>query len=150
MRSSCPCAKERDPLRLAVKAIMTPGQQFVFFRRLCCSAAICFLFFLVFSTPHRVHHLHEQLPSPKAHPINHANAHDHADHSDRSVPNHQPAAKPNDCVVLSVAQGVHVSLVAPFDLPVFETAAAGRVHHLVLKIKSYSTTPRSPRAPPRV
>src|SRR5687767_670964 len=100
---------------------MIPAKQFASIRRsLCSSAALSFLLFLVFSAPHRVHHVYDQLPSPAAHPVSHAEAHDHSNHNDRSLPD-QPA-KANDCIVLAVAQSAHISLASSVDIAVFETA----------------------------
>jgi hypothetical protein len=113
------------------------------------NAAVSLLFFLVFSAPHRVHHFFEEWPSPTGRQVTHGQSHDHADRNDQRSPDSRPASKPNDCVVLSVAQSAHVSLVASFDLAVFETAAAGCATHLTVTIKSVSASPGSPRAPPR-
>jgi hypothetical protein len=132
--------------RIAAKAIMKPGKQFALTKRgLCWSTAISFLFFLVFSAPHRVHHLYEQLPSPVAQHV----AHDHSDSNDRGASDNQPASKPTDCVVLSVAQSAHISSVSSFDLPVFETAAARCADHPIVAIKAFNTSAGAPRAPPR-
>ena len=139
------------PTTMTVKTMMRSGEQFALTKcRLCWSVTLSFLFFLVFSSPHRVHHLYEQLPSATAHHISHADAHDHSDRNDRSPHDNQPASKPNDCVVLSVAQSAHVSLVSSFDLHVFETTVVRCANHPILSIKSLTTSPGSPRAPPRV
>src|ERR671925_1346197 len=109
---------------------MRPAKQFASIRRSLCSiAALSLLFFLVFSAPHRVHHVYEQLPSATAHPTSHGEAHDHSDHNDRSLPDHPGKAK--DCLVLAVAQSAHISLASSVELAVFETGTADCAYHII-------------------
>jgi len=139
------------PTRIVVKAMMRSGKLFAGSKRgLCWNTALAFLFFLAFSAPHRVHHVYEQLAASSAPHIAHAVAHDHFERNDRRPHDNQPASKPNDCVVLSVAQSAHLSLVSSFDLPIVATPVSRCADHPVVTIKSFNTTPGSPRAPPRV
>jgi len=131
--------------------MMRSGKLFAGSKRgLCWNTALAFLFFLAFSAPHRVHHVYEQLAASSAPHIAHAVAHDHFERNDRRPHDNQPASKPNDCVVLSVAQSAHLSLVSSFDLPIVATPVSRCADHPVVTIKSFNTTPGSPRAPPRV
>src|SRR4029453_15614073 len=130
--------------------MLPPGKQLSLTRRgLCLSAAFSFLFFLVFSAPHRVHHFFEQTSPPqrvaevKVH--NHSEPTDH-DGQDRSL----PRSKPGDCAVLSAAQTSHASLVAPFSLPNLERTANFRDYHFATAIPSRHFSLASPRAPPLI
>jgi hypothetical protein len=87
-----------------------PGKSSVMRRHLHLSAALSFLLFLIASEPHRVHHFFEQFPNPgtsTAHADEHSDGaqHSHDKDQDRS------RSQQNDCVVLSVAQHAHASLV---------------------------------------
>ena len=125
--------------------MLLPGKQISLAKRgLCFNAALSFLSFLVFSAPHRVHHFFEQTSAPQR--IAHAESHDHSernDHNNRSL----PGSKPNDCVVLSVAQAAHASLDAAFSLPNLESTADFRDYHRATAIASRHSSPASPRDP---
>jgi hypothetical protein len=138
------------PTRIAVKAPMRPGKKIATAKpSLCWSTALSFLFFLVFSAPHRVHHVYEQLHSSTARHVDHGEIDDHAKSNDRRSSGNQPS-KANDCVVLVVTQTAHLSSVSSFDLPVLATATPRRAYYPSETIKSFNASPASPRAPPRV
>jgi hypothetical protein len=130
--------------------MLPPGKQLSLTRRgLCFSAAFSFLFFLVFSAPHRVHHFFEQTSAPQA--AVHLKVHNHSEHTNHSGQNRSlPTSKPGDCAVLSAAQTAHASLVAPFSLPNLERTANFRDYHFATAIPSRHFSLASPRAPPLI
>lgn len=138
--------------RIAIKAMIRPGKQLSLASRgLCLNAAISLLFFVVFSVPHRVHHFFEQTAAPEAHRIAHGHAHDYSNGNGRDAHDPSPpASKRSDCIVLSVAQSAHVSLLALFTLPIFEGAATCRHDHRATTVASRHSSPASPRAPPQL
>lgn len=138
--------------RIAIKAMMLLGKQLSLTKRgLCLNAAISLLFFLVFSAPHRVHHFFEQTSAPTADRIIYADAHHHSDGNDRDPHDKsQPVSKQSDCIVLSVSQAAHLSLVALFSFPIFEGATVRCDNHRATAIASRHLSPASPRAPPQL
>jgi hypothetical protein len=122
-------------------------------RSLSLAAAVAFCFFLIASAPHRVHHFFEQLPGSSEHQGAHAAAHEHTgaahnghDHHDRD--HERTPQQPDDCVVLSVAQNAHASLVHSFNLWIFDSAVTRRRESGVVAASSFNPAPRSQRAPP--
>jgi hypothetical protein len=116
------------------------------------SAAVSFLFFLVFSAPHRVHHYFEQFPAPWDHYSAQAQPHEHADgeqrrHNDQHDRKSYPQ---NDCAVLSIAKTVHASAVYSFDFTVFQVALTRDHDQSFLTGPFYNLSPFSQRAPPSV
>src|SRR5688572_915747 len=75
----------------------------------CVLLAVAFLFFVLSSAPHRVHHFFEQGPLALAKNLSgldpHHNAHDEG-HSHGGVPQ-APATNSAECAVLSLAQNAH-------------------------------------------
>jgi len=138
--------------RIAIKAMIRLGKQLSLAKRgLCLNAAISLLFFLVFSAPHRVHYFFEQTSSPTAHHIIYADAHNHSDGNDRDPHDKsQPVSKKSDCIVLSISQATHLSLVALFSFPIFEGATVRCDNHRATAIASRHSSPASPRAPPQL
>jgi hypothetical protein len=111
--------------------------------------AAAFVFFLAASAPHRVHHFFEQFPAPAGQDI--AHAHEHADgahHSHHDHHNPKPKQQ-NDCVVLSVAQNAHASLVQVFDFAVISSAVVRRGESPTTSVSSFNPSPFSQRAPPQ-
>jgi hypothetical protein len=114
------------------------------------SAATAFCFFLIASAPHRVHHFFEQLPESSEHHPVHAETHEHSgiahDHHGRD--HGQRRQQETDCVVLSVAQTAHASLVQSFSFAIFESEVTRRHEPRVEGASSFNPAPRSQRAPP--
>jgi hypothetical protein len=116
------------------------------------SVAAAFGFFLAASAPHRVHHFFEQFSAPAEQRAAHVHTHEHADgerHSHHDHHNPQPKQQ-NDCVVLSVAQNAHASLVHAFDFSAAASAVARRAEPAMVIASSFNLSPFSQRAPPRV
>jgi hypothetical protein len=113
-------------------------------RGLYLSVAAAFWFFLAASAPHRVHHFLKQSPAVAGHHTDGGEQHNHADHHDRK-PSQQ-----SDCVVLSVAQNAHASIVHSFSVSVLECAVARRPEQPVVTALSFNPAPFSQRAPPLV
>jgi hypothetical protein len=114
------------------------------------SVAAAFWVFLVVSAPHRVHHFFEQFPATEQR-VGHAHAHAHADGSQHRHHDHHDSRpkQQNDCVVLTVAQNVHASLVQVFDFAVIASAVARYGESLVTAVSSFNPSPFSQRAPPQ-
>ena len=114
-------------------------------RGLFLSVAAVFVFFLAASAPHRVHHFFEQFPAPAEQRVAHADGAQHSHHD-----HHNPKPKQqNDCVVLSVAQNAHASLVQAFHFTVIASAVARCGESTVTVVSSFNPSPFSQRAPPR-
>jgi hypothetical protein len=127
-----------------------PGQSSAVRRHLRLGAALSFLLFLIASAPHRVHHFFEQFPSSAESAS--TRTHEHADGTDHSHENHENRpgrqSQQNDCVVLSVAQHAHASLVQIFSFTVTERIIARDREQSVLAIAAFNSAPCSQRAPP--
>jgi hypothetical protein len=122
-------------------------------RSLYLAAAAAFCFFLVASAPHRVHHFFERPPEPATRDAAHAENHDHIGNAHHSHDHHDPdrdrrPQQENDCVVLSVAQNAHASLVQLFTFTLFDFAIPRRHEPCAAPASSFSSAPRSQRAPP--
>jgi hypothetical protein len=118
-------------------------------RGLFLSVAAAFVFFLAASAPHRVHHFFEQFPAPAEQRA--AHTHEHADGSQHSHHDHHNSRpkQQNDCVVLSVAQNAHASLVQAFHFAVIASAMARCGESAVTAVSSFNPSPFSQRAPPQ-
>ena len=119
-------------------------------RRFHLAVAGTFLFFLVLSAPHRVHHFFEQFA-----PANDTRTDYQHEHSDGAQHSHgkqqdRPRSQQNDCVALSLAQHAHTSLVQLFSFSVPERAVVREWEHSVLAESAFSSAPCSQRAPPQV
>ena len=85
--------------------------------------AAAFLFFVLYSAPHRVHHLFENLPSLQARdhetaPVaaaseGHEHGHDHHSGSESSDPSR---SSKSNCLAQSVAQNSHLSFHQPLEI----------------------------------
>ena len=121
-------------------------------RRLYLSTATAFCFFLIASTPHRVHHLFEQLPGSSEQHTAHADTQEHTGDSQHGHGNHasddDQRQQENNCIVLSVAQHAHGSLVQLFSFASFDVAFFHCHERPVLAVASFNPAPRSQRAPP--
>jgi hypothetical protein len=109
--------------------------------------AAAFLFFLVGSAPHRVHHFFEQgTLAPQSAVVTHS--HD-AGEDDPGHP-HAPQAPGNapDCAVQSLAQNAHAAAPSLGALPLEEFACARIEHLAVARAASFNPSPFSQRAPP--
>lgn len=120
-------------------------------RGLFLSVAAAFVSFLAASAPHRVHHFFEQFPAPAEQRVAHAHTHQHGDgerHSHNDHHNPKPKQQ-NDCVVLSVAQNAHASVVQAFGFTVVASAVARCGESAVITVSSFNPSPFSQRAPPQ-
>jgi hypothetical protein len=84
------------------------------------AAAALFLFFLLYSAPHQIHHSFE--------------------HSDT----------PSPCLAFAVAKGCHLQTTSPIDFSFTPTASASIVFSLSVWIPYFTPSPFSQRAPPAV
>ena len=127
-----------------------PGQSWAVRRHLHLGAALSLLLFLIASAPHRVHHFFEQVHSSAESGA--TRTHEHADGTHHSHDTHQnrPSrqAQQNECVVLSVAQHAHASLVQIFNFTVTERIIARDREQFVLAVAAFNSAPCSQRAPP--
>lgn len=153
--NGCPSPRLRLParrFRIAVKAMRRRGKNFSLVRLgLCLNAAISLFCFLVFSAPHRVHHFFEQTSIPRTHHFADEQTHDHSGGSEPSQHSPSPpASKASDCIVLSVAQSAHASVVASFSLPVFGDTDTWCPDPRAAVTAFRLSSPASPRAPPQL
>jgi hypothetical protein len=111
------------------------------------SCATAFWFFIAASAPHRVHHFFEQLSTTHHVARVQTNEPSSGEHRHDGRENKRPAQQ-NDCIVLSVAQHAHASVVQSFTLAVRESAV-GRPHERpIVAASSFNPAPFSQRAPP--
>jgi hypothetical protein len=82
------------------------------------AAAALFLFFLLYSAPHQIHHSFE--------------------HSD----------SPSPCQAFAVAKGCHLQTISPIDFSFTPTASAAIVFSPSVWIPYFTPSPFSQRAPP--
>src|SRR5688500_6684659 len=118
-------------------------------RGLYLSLTVAFWFFIAAAAPHRVHHFFEQFPTAKHH-VAHVQTQghggsEHDSHHDRHQ-DKRPSPQ-NDCVVLSVAQNTHASVVQSFSLAVLECAVACRHERYVVSAWTFNPAPFSRSAP---
>jgi hypothetical protein len=116
----------------------------------CLLLAVAFLFFVLSSTPHRVHHFFEQTTAGQAEHVSAldgANSAHEADHGHRGLPK-APGTESPDCAVLSLAQNAHASTAALVALPVLPVVYAHAGDLAVLSTGSFNPSPFSQRAPP--
>jgi hypothetical protein len=115
-----------------------------------------FLFFVLYSAPHRVHHLFENLPSSQAGdhetaPVaaaseSHEHGHDHHSGSESSDPGRSSAK--SDCVAQSVAQNSHLSFHQPLKIAYHPLKIKAQADPPVVAAYQLSRSPSSQRAPP--
>jgi hypothetical protein len=113
--------------------------------------AIAFLFFLISSEPHRVHHFFEESQLTKAKNVNsddrQNSTHEAAGQDHNRVPQ-APARNSGECAVLSLAQNAHGFTAPVIALP-FQTVACAHAADLtVFSTVSFNPCPFSQRAPP--
>jgi hypothetical protein len=114
----------------------------------CVAVAAAFLFFVLYSAPHRVHHFFEQRPVAAAQDNNQAwhgdpsaaNGHDH----EREPP--QP--KPTDCAAQLAAQNTHLAALPLIEFPFAKFTSTAVEPHAVARASSFNPSPYSQRAPP--
>lgn len=118
-------------------------------RGLYLSIAAVFGLFLVSSAPHRVHHFFERLPTADHYTFA-THAHDNAEGTERSDSNQhkRPTSQPTDCLVLSVAQNAHASLVQAFSFAPIECAVTHQQDQEISIAISFNPAPFAQRAPP--
>jgi hypothetical protein len=115
-----------------------------------------FLFFVLYSAPHRVHHLFENLPLLQARdhetaPVaaaseGHEHGHDHHSGSESSDPGRSSAK--SDCVAQSVAQNSHLSFHQPLKIAYHALKIKAQADPPVVAAYQLSRSPSSQRAPP--
>lgn len=105
--------------------------------------------FLASSAPHRVHHFFERLPAAE-YSAAAGHGHDHAEGAEHGGGDHQerPNSQSTDCLVFSVAQNSHASLVQPFAIFAVEHAIALQGDQAISESRSFNPSPFSQRAPP--
>jgi hypothetical protein len=116
------------------------------------SAAASFLFFLIVSAPHRVHHFFEQIPSAETARASQIQVHEHGGsthHSHDNDRNRRSTTQP-DCVVLSISQNAHAAIVHTIAFAVLQYAVARDLDGPVVSAWSFNPAPFSQRAPPLV
>jgi hypothetical protein len=114
------------------------------------AVAAAFLFFVLYSAPHRVHHFFEQGPVAAAQDNNQAwhrdpsaaNGHDHERES--------PQPKPTDCAAQLAAQNTHFAAPSPIAFPFREIIRAQSEIGVVTWAATFNPSPFSQRAPPPV
>jgi hypothetical protein len=112
------------------------------------AVAAAFLFFVLYSAPHRVHHFFEQGPVAAAQDSNQAwhndpsgaNGHDHERES--------PQPKPTDCAAQLAAQNAHFAALPLIEFPFATFNSAAVEPHAVAWASSFNPSPYSQRAPP--
>jgi hypothetical protein len=114
------------------------------------SLIAAFWFFIAASAPHRVHHFFEQFATSLKDDLAHVQTQrpsgsEHDSHHDRQD---NPPSQQNDCLVLSVAQNAHASIVQSFTFAVVECAVARHNERPVVTASSFNPAPFSQRAPP--
>ena len=111
-------------------------------------AALSFLLFLIASAPHRVHHFFEQFPAPAESAATRTHKHADGTHHSHENKGNRPESQQADCVLLSVAQHAHASLVQVFSFTVTERVIAREREPSVLAVAAFNSAPFSQRAPP--
>ena len=103
--------------------------------------ALSLLLFLTASTPHRVHHFFDQSSSTAVSRA--ARTHEHADgtHHSHDHNKNRPKSTQSDCVVLSVAQHAHASVVQIFSFTVVARAMARHDEQVVFAAHSINLAP---------
>jgi hypothetical protein len=118
--------------------------------------AAAFLFFVLYSAPHRVHHLFENLPSSQAGDhetapvaaasVGHEHGHDHHSGPESSDPGRSSAK--SDCVALSIAQNSHLSFYQSLEIAYHPLKIKAQADPPVIAAYHLSRSPSSQRAPP--
>jgi len=111
-----------------------------------CAVAAAFLFFVLYTAPHRVHHFFEQgrfAPAPHDHHAATAEAGGSHKH-DHDAPQSQPA----DCAAQLAAQNTHFASPPLIELPFSTSARACADLLTVARSESFNPSPFSQRAPP--
>jgi hypothetical protein len=112
-------------------------------------SAAAFVFFLLYTAPHRVHHFFEQRMAA-------ADPHDHARSSDRNATHehdhegNSPRPQRSDCAAQMAAQSAHFAAPPLIEFP-FSIFARARAELVEAGwAASFNPSPFSQRAPPRV
>ena len=113
-----------------------------------------FLFFVLYSAPHRVHHLFENLPSSQAGDYETApvatasNGHGHDHHSGSESSDPGRSSTKSDCFAQSVAQHSHLSFHQPLKIAYHALKIKAQADPPVVAAYQLSRSPSSQRAPP--
>jgi hypothetical protein len=118
--------------------------------------AAAFLFFVLYSAPHRVHHLFENLPSSQnghheTAPVatsseGHEHEHDHHSGPDSSDP--RRSSTESDCIAQSVAQNSHLSFHQPLEIDYHGLETKAQADPPAAAPYQFGRSPSSQRAPP--
>jgi hypothetical protein len=110
--------------------------------------AIAFLFFGLYSAPHRVHHFFEPLaPAQNGITGHHDNRAPEDAHGHERVPQ-APGTDTTDCTVQSLAQNAHASTPPLIELPLPAFAYARFHYPTIAWAAAFNPSPFSQRAPP--
>lgn len=114
------------------------------------AVAAAFLFFVLYSAPHRVHHFFEQAPFAPAERDLHALTSDPAGTRGHDHERESPQSEPTDCAAQLAAQNTHFAAPAPIAFPFTEIIRAQSEIGAVAWAASFNPSPFSQRAPPPV
>jgi hypothetical protein len=110
--------------------------------------ATAFLFFVLYTAPHRVHHFFEPLaPAQNGAAVHHDNRAPDDAHGHDHVPQ-APGTDTTDCVVQSLAQNAHASTPPLIELPLPAFAYARFEYPSIAWAAAFNPSPFSQRAPP--
>jgi hypothetical protein len=113
-----------------------------------CAVAAAFLFFVLYTAPHRVHHVFEQAPFAPADLDDHAQASSTAGSHEHDHEGKSPLPQRSDCAAQMAAQSTHFASPPLIELP-FSTFACARTELVVVaRAASFNPSPFSQRAPP--
>jgi hypothetical protein len=112
------------------------------------AVAAAFLFFVLYSAPHRVHHFFEQGTVAATQNDNQA-WHDHTPaangHDHKREP---PQPRPTDCAAQLAAQNTHFAALPLIEFPFATFNSTAVEPHAVARATSFNPSPYSQRAPP--
>jgi hypothetical protein len=113
-----------------------------------CALAAAFLFFVLYTAPHRVHHFFEQGPIAPADHDDHARSGNSGGTQRHDHDGQSPQPQRPDCAVQLVAQSTHFASPPLIEFP-FSTFACARTELLeVAWAAPFDPSPFSQRAPP--
>jgi hypothetical protein len=109
---------------------------------------IAFVFFVLYSAPHRVHHFFEPLaPAQNGAAVHHGNRAPKDAHGHDRIPQ-APGTNTTDCAVQSLAQNAQASTPPLIELPLPAFACARLDYPTIAWPAAFNPSPFSQRAPP--
>ena len=112
--------------------------------------AAAFVFFLLYTAPHRVHHFFEQAPLAPDEHHGHARSSDPGTTHEHDHEGNSPHPRRSDCAAQMAAQSTHFASPPLIEFP-FSTFACARAELVEAGwAASFNPSPFSQRAPPRV